>query len=286
MIVKQLSRSRPTFGQLLSYICDEKKWSLNQDKVKGFVLKHNIRGNSIPQWVAQFKSNEKNFRRVKRVDSVYMYHEILSWNDNRLLTVEKMKDMVEHYIKIRNPRAIYIAVPHFDKQYHVHICCSGIEYQTGKSTRLSKSGLKELQKAMQEYQQLKYPELSNSVVNYGKSLRKSLSDKEYRVKQKYSQDLDKEKIKQALKDCFSNVNSKQKFIDLLLSRGITLYHRGGKPYGIIFNKRRFRLQKFGYSEEVINGLDIAQSRSNDLTQIRNLKKHKELSRDKNATRLR
>ena len=53
-----------------------------------------------------------------------------------------MEEMAREYIRLRHPKGIFVAVPHFDKQhYHIHICATGIEFKTGKSLRLTKTEL-------------------------------------------------------------------------------------------------------------------------------------------------
>ena len=134
-----------------------------------FVITHNIKGNSVEEWHEQFKNNEQ-YRKSKRINSIMLTHEILSWHkeDAKEISLNKLEDMAREYIQNRNPNGIYVAVPHFDKEhYHVHICASGIEFRTGNTMRLSKKNMQELKQKIQQYQIEKYPELSNSIVNHG-----------------------------------------------------------------------------------------------------------------------
>ena len=50
---------------------------------------------------------------------------------------------------------------------HMHIVGSPLEVRSGKSIRMSKAEFSKLQQEMQTYQMEKYPELFNSVVDYG-----------------------------------------------------------------------------------------------------------------------
>jgi hypothetical protein len=64
------------------------------------------------------------------------------WDDAKHITIAKMEEMAREYIRLRHPKGIFVAVPHFDKQhYHIHICATGIEFKTGKSLRLTKTEL-------------------------------------------------------------------------------------------------------------------------------------------------
>ena len=71
-------------------------------------------------------------------------HEIISFHkdDAKNITLDKLEDIARQYVRERNEKGMFVAVPHFDKEhYHIHICASGIEYKTGKAMRLSKMDL-------------------------------------------------------------------------------------------------------------------------------------------------
>lgn len=143
---------------------------LFDEKGYSFIVSHNLKGNDIKEWVRQFQENE-TFRKCKRVNSVLLTHEIISFHkdDASNITLEKLEDIAHQYVKLRNDKGIFVAVPHFDKEhYHIHLCVSGIEYRSGKSMRLSKNELKKVKKQIQEYQLSKYPELSKSIVTHDK----------------------------------------------------------------------------------------------------------------------
>src|SRR6266513_2152857 len=111
--------------------------------------------------------------------------------------------MAREYIRQRNPRRIYVAIPHFDKEhYHIHICASGIEYKTGKSLRLTKPNLLALKKNIQQFQIEKFPELSKSVVGHGKKEKSLLTDKEYQIKLRTGRETNKEQVIGMLKTCY------------------------------------------------------------------------------------
>src|ERR1043166_3376049 len=168
MIVKIKSHKRASFGKLLHYMLDSKERLFDREK-KSFLVQHNLKGNSIVEWEKQYKENE--LLRLRRSnDSVVLTHEILSWHrdDAKQITLSKLEEMTREYIRLRNPKGLYIAVPHFDKEhYHVHICASGIEYKSGISLRLSKSDFQNLKKGIEAYQVELFPELSKSVVEHG-----------------------------------------------------------------------------------------------------------------------
>src|ERR1035437_6552326 len=169
MIIKIKSHKRPTFQNLLKYMINDKD-RLFDSEGRSFAITHNLKGDSITAWVKQFQTNEVK-RQRKRSDSVFLTHEIVSFHkeDAKNITLAKMETMAREYIKQRNPKGLYVAVPHFDKEhYHIHICASGVD-KTGMSLRLPKADLQKLKIEIQSYQHLNFPELAKSLVNHRQS---------------------------------------------------------------------------------------------------------------------
>lgn len=242
---------------------------VDQNK-RSFAVTHNLKGNTIAQWVKQYKENETH-RLRNRIDSVKLTHEILSWHkdDAKNISLEKMEAMAREYIQKRNPRGIYVAIPHFDKShYHVHICASGVEYKTGKSLRLSKIDLQKLKVDIQNYQKEKFPELSKSVVEHGKKDENRLTEKEYQLKLRTGRETEKEKLTAALKTCYKKSNSRETFFQLLKECGIKTYERGGKITGVVSDDKKFRFNRLGYTEDRLLYLDRSIIRESELKEMR------------------
>lgn len=276
MIIKIKSHKRQVFKQILEYMLNDKD-RLFDENMNSFAITHNLKGKTIAEWEEQYKANEQ-FRKVKRSDSVYLTHEILSWHkdDAKNVTLAKMEEMAREYVKQRNSKGIYVAVPHFDKQhYHIHICASGIEYKTGKSLRLTKAGLQKLKKDIQQYQIERFPELSKSVVQHGKKEKSLLTDKEYQIKLRTGRETDKEQLIGMLKTCYKKANSKETFLQLLKECNLTPYERGGKTSGIVFNNKKFRLKGLGFTSERLEELEITKKRRKELGNLRNEKDAKD-----------
>lgn len=242
---------------------------------RSFAITHNLKGDSITAWVKQFQANEQK-RQRKRSDSVYLTHEILSWHrdDAKNITLTKMEAMAREYIKQRNPRGLYVAVPHFDKEhYHIHICASGVD-KTGMSLRLPKCDLLKLKKDIQEYQIEKYPELSRSIVNHGKAREKSQaggaikSENEYQFKLRTGRESEKELLIGMLKTCYKMAVSKDDFFQKLKECGLETYERSGKITGIIKENIKFRFNRLGFTEERIEELDKSFNRGKELSASR------------------
>lgn len=274
MIIKIKSNKKPTFQSLLKYMFNNKD-RLKDSTNKSFTLAHNLKGNGIENWHKQLIQNE-HFRKVKRSNSVYFTHEILSWHkdDRKHLSLDKMEDMTKEYIAKRNPKGIYIATAHFDKgHFHVHILASGIEYRTGKALRMSRIEFSGLKKEMQEYQIAKYPELNKSVIKKQMKGNAKISDNEYQLKMRTDRATDKDQLIEIMKVCYKKACSIESFYELLEDRKISTYERAGKVTGVVFNKKKFRFSKLGVDEKlsslklIENNNLISQTKSKSLRKV-------------------
>lgn len=275
MIVKIKSHKKAGFKKLLNYMMFDKD-RLFDEQGKSFVITHNINGNSIDQWVKQYALNE-SFRKVKRSDSVILTHEILSWHrdDAKEISLEKLKEMTEEYIRLRNDGGVFVAVPHFDKQhYHVHICASGVGFRTGKSLRLSRNEFTKLKKDIQLFQQSQFPELSKSVVAHGKKEKGKMSDKEFQYKLRTGRDSKKEVLSAILKTCYKKAISKETFFELLSECKAVPYLRSGKVTGVTYEGLKFRFSRLGFEEKWLDRLDKNQDRISEMEKSRGGKEGK------------
>jgi hypothetical protein len=280
MIIKIKSHKRQVFKQILEYMLNDKDRLFDENK-NSFAITHNLKGKTVAEWQKQYKANEE-FRKTKRSDSVYLTHEILSWHrdDAKYITLAKMEEMAREYIRQRNPKGMFVAVPHFDKQhYHIHICASGIEYKTGKSLRLTKPELQNLKKNIQQFQIEQFPELSKSIVQHGRKDKSVLTDKEYQIKLRTGRETDKEQLIGMLKTCYKKANSKDTFFHLLRECKLVPYERGGKTSGIIFKNKKFRLKGLGFTQQRLEELDNSLIRKNELNKIRQNTKEKNPERE-------
>ncbi len=269
MIVKIKTRKTPSYRQILEYL-------LKNKEERSFLLKHNLKGNSIPEWEKQFKANE-TYRKFKRKDSVLLYHEIISFHkdDVKNISPEKLEDLTREYIKLRNPNGIFLAVMHTDKEHHhIHLCTSALEFRNGNSLRMSKEKFAELKKQIQNYQREKYPELSNSIVAHGKTEKKelALSDTEYQIKRRTGRASEKERLVGILKTCYKKADCKESFFELLKECGLKIYSRGGKVSGVWFANRKFRFNRIGFGEERMDELEKVRIKGKELSDMRGERK--------------
>ena len=269
MIVKIKSHKRAAFKQVLDYMVHNKDRLYDAYK-RSFAVTHNLKGNSVERWVQQFQENETH-RSFKRKDSVKLTHEILSWHkdDAKHLTLDKLEAMAREYIRLRNSKGMYVAVPHFDKDhFHLHVLASGVEYKTGKALRVSQADLQKLKVDIQNYQLDRFPELSKSTVGHGKKDEQLATEKEYQLRRRTGRESEKEKLIGVLKTCYKKADSRETFFELLGECGLPIYERGGKVYGVVRNDRKFRFNTLGYSIEGLENLDRSAARNVDLDKLR------------------
>lgn len=269
MIIKIKSHKRDSFQKILEYMLNDRQRVIDQ-KNNTFVITHNLNGKSISTWVKQYQQNEL-LRSYRRKDSVRLTHEIISWHrkDAKNITLDKLESMGREYIKHRNPNGIYVIVPHFDKDhYHLHVCASGVEYQTGKSLRLSKADLLKFKKGLQEFQKENFPELTNSIENHGANRRDSISDKEYQFKLRTGRATNREHFLSILVKCQKQSHSKDHFINLLQNHNLQTYERSGRLTGIIHDGIKFRFSRLGLSESFLKEIERTDLRSDNITALR------------------
>jgi len=270
MIVKIKSHKRAVFGRVLQYMVGSKDRLIDPNG-RSFIITHNLKSRSLANWEKQYRDNEA-LRLRHRKDSVLLTHEILSWHkdDSANMTLEKMEAIAREYIRQRNPKGLYVAVPHFDKEhYHVHLCVSGLEYKTGKSLRMSRSELGKLKKDIQQYQIEKYAELSKSTVRHGLGDRSAMTDTEYQIKRRTGRETGRELVSAMLKTCYKKANSKETFLELLKESGLKIYERSGKVTGVMQNDgTKFRFSRLGFTEERLRDLEKTNIRGRDLGRMR------------------
>lgn len=240
MIIKSKSRKQGSFRQLLQYMI------LGEERVPDSrIILHNIMGETLDDWVSEFQSNEKH-RLRKRKNSVKLYHEILAWHpeDTDYLNLNTIEDLTREYIQHRNPNGLYVGAIHLSQDhYHVHLCISGVEYQSGKPLRISKEDFRGVKEKVQTLEQSRYPELYYSRVEHGKKL----------VRERKSQP--RTKIKELIVEISRTSRSANQFLTKLKEKNCEIYFRRGKPTGILYQGKRHRFTTLGLSSEKMKYLE-------------------------------
>lgn len=267
MILKTMSH-KSTGGSkpLVSYLF---RYMLSQDVEQGHkvllkedtgtvIIKHNIRARDLAGVVREFNTNE-NFRLVKRKDSVKLFHQVISFSplDSKHITKRLLKDMAKHYIQLRGTDNLYVGtVHHFNpgsdeqKHVHIHLAVSGVR-TNGRSSRITKAQHNSINRAMQEYQIKKYPALKYSLPEFG-SRQSQQSRTQAKEAAKKNRQSHKEQLCTALEKIYSQSTSRKHFYELVAAEGFSLYERNHRVQGILYNGKKFRLERLGYTDQTFD----------------------------------
>ena len=274
MILKSLSRSRPDYANLLNYIFND------HDTVRGkeaFVLKKNLSGNSIEQWVKQYKFNEAN-RIHQRKNNVKIFHEVISFSrhDTPNITPAKIKAIGKKYLQLRGENIMTIGTVHHNRDHiHLHFCVSPVEIETGRSIRVSRDTFRKLKNELQQFHLEKFPEIKNSTVDHNKKKMERTSEKEYQMK-KRGMVSEREKVKNILDMIYLKSTSVNEFIQGVQSNGLQIYYRSGKVYGIR-GARKMRFSSLGIN---LYELEKKYEMMVEFLKLRDHPNHRNLGRDK------
>ncbi|SDR66939.1 Relaxase/Mobilisation nuclease domain-containing protein [Polaribacter sp. KT25b] len=259
MLIKMLSRSlsRPNLPQLIRYINEGKT---HFDNEKNFILRHNTLGKNTKEVAEDFKQNNKFIKQGKQ-KRIGVQHIILSFHpkEKLFLNTEKLFGFAQKFSELMNfNSAITFGRVHFEKEnIHLHFAVSASQFGNGKSRRISKQRLKEIQIDMNRYQQ-KFPELKHSLLylpELEKSKKSTLTgiplpekmketDGSIRAKKRGQKSL-LENIKEKLISIAKKYPKKEDFLKSIeKEEDFSVYTRNGKPTGIITEtNKKFRFTR-------------------------------------------
>ncbi len=270
MLIKILSRhtnSAQLVKYALRYVTKEKTSVRKDDMI--ILAKHHLRNNSVEGLIAEFKENEK-FRLTKRKNSVAIYHSILSFHKNNRndITLSMLKNITKHYITLRAPNCLNLAVAHFEKQHiHCHILTSGTQIN-GKSARISKEQFMLLMAAMESYQQVHYPQLEQSKIDHKRTKDKQTLIKSFSSNRKSIS----HSIQAIISQSHQQAHSHSDFVEVLHKTGHDLYYRNGIPQGVLVNNKKFRLTILGFDPvQLLAELDEKESHNKEIFEMQMLR---------------
>lgn len=224
-----------------------------QNDGRHFIIKHNVRGESMEEWVQSFLENEE--RRIhQRRNNTVVSHVILAFSREDTPNISKaiLQDIGKEYIRLFNPRSMCVVVPHYDKAHiHLHFCFSGIEYMTGKTMRISRQEFQKLKDDVQIYQRKRYPELYHSIVNHHSTNQRGLNERDgaYYANKK-NRKTRKEKIRSLVREAFESSGTVQELTTALQANNMKVYYRNNKLSGIVYKNRNYRLGRLGFEKEL------------------------------------
>ncbi len=272
MIVKSLSR-KTNISQLVEYLFAQTKTTSTP-----LIITHNLKSKTIPEWVAEFSSNEK-YRLHPRSNGVKIYHTILSFAapDTPYLAPESLIKIAKKFIALRGRESIYLGTAHYDRGHvHLHIIMSGTKYKTGEANRISKQDFLKLKQELDRYQREYFPKLIHSLPIHTPTSNLSEQHTSYLSKNHRGH---LEQLTSMLTIAYSKAISLSDFINQIELLGYKLYYRNSHVQGILHEGKKYRLSTLGYKpnqlqsfhapalQTVIEELSAIRSRSASLSNI-------------------
>lgn len=228
---------------------------------------------------AEFQANARHL--PPRKNGVALYHEIISLSpaDGARLTdreaVHILYTLADFYLERRAHGALACGIIHLDRgNPHLHLVISANRIGQAKKLRLSQNEFRDIKRELEAYQRLRYPELTHSRVNHGLATPEQgrpqqrpgapathpiLSSPEHQRQKRLERQgkhepSRKEHLHQLLLNAFTVCNSPEQFTALLTEHEITLYHRSGRPSGLIANDKKYRFTTLGLESQLQQAL--------------------------------
>jgi len=242
MIIKSMSRKSKSFSQLYDYLTRD---------TSSFTFSRNTYANSNnkKEFVHEFYTNARHIRDSR--GKVYMYHEVLSLEENSL-SQERQKeillDMADKYLYQRAEDHLAFGVIHEEKKtMHLHLMISANEIEGDRRVRLSKQEFSAIQQRMENYKNQKYKELSQSFMYHKQKELSKEKQPEQELKNRGVKSI-KDEIKEELAKTFAKATSSTYLENHLKSMGYKMYTRG-KTQGITYKNKNYRLKTLGLEKE-------------------------------------
>lgn len=242
-----MSRKDLSFKQLVSYfekedVADRFAWNLystieNKEEI-----------------IKEFMDNAEYIKKAR--GSVYMYHEVLSLQENNL-NLERQKEILQEltklYVQKRADEHLLYGVIHQDTSHiHMHLMISSNKIAHNKRVRLSKSELAQIQAEVEQYKNIKFKDELEPTYHYQKDRVKTKekikeSVKEQEIKHRRKKQTKKEWINEQLKEIFDKSLSNDAMEKSLKAKGFKIYTRKTTS-GVTFENKKYRFKTLGLEQ--------------------------------------
>jgi hypothetical protein len=180
-----------------------------------------------------------------------------------------LKDMANEFIKLRGDNNLYLITKHEDRDHvHLHVAISSAQLN-GMSSRVTKEKYAEIKKSLDSIQRLRYPQLTNSLPEHGKS-KQSRSHESKLEKIKFAERNEKATLLKLLETTYEKSTSTEHFLSQIAVHGFQPYYRAGRFQGIK-GVHKFRLTTLNFKEK-LQALDARQAKQEkSLAQLKELR---------------
>ena len=238
-----MSRKDRSFSNLYDYLTrDSENYSFTKNTYSHSKDKENL--------INEFIQNSEYLDQARGKN--YMYHELLSLEENNL-SLERQKeillDLANKYLNARAKNHLSFGVIHEDKNnIHLHLMISANEVEGQKRIRLSKKEFSLIQKHLENFKNEKFKELSKTkIYQKQKDLSKDKQN-EQELKHKRNKKSTKDQIKEDLENSFKKATSRSYLKNHLKNLGYEIYERG-QTIGVMYNNKKYRLKTLGIDLE-------------------------------------
>lgn len=233
--------------------------------MQGDPIIHNLYadGTDLSAVNREFRANARHC--PPRKNGVMLYHEILSIaKDNRYsVTPEILTDLAQKYIALRACEALVFGTIHFDeKNPHVHLMISGNLAHRPEKLRLSKLEFDQVKRDLETYQKEKYPFLTHSLVfeqGRGRGEQKEKPSKTRETPKNFSESertrrlhqqgraepSQKDRLRDHIRSSLVGAFSLSDLSERLREHHISLYFRGNRLAGVVFQEKKYRFRTLG-----------------------------------------
>ena len=274
MIIKTLSRKKPSFFQLYDYMLDGAE-------DKDFIISRNIINPHNRKKVLD--ELNKNYKLLpKRKDGNALYHDIISFPHQKNIPIKRQKeilyDIANRYLEKRAENNMSFGVIHEEKDHlHCHLMISSNEKHSDTRHRISKTQLLEIQKELENYKLQEYPELGQNRLytrerTRDKANRTSQSkDRENQLKHRTKEESRAEIIQEKVAKSLLSSYTIKEFEKNLQKQGFEFYVRGNTA-GIIdkSDSTKYRLKRLDLETQYQNLLEFEKSREKEIEKIREI----------------
>jgi hypothetical protein len=274
MIIKNMSRKKDSFAQLMEYVTRE-------EMTEGYEIYHNTFGMTPAEVTAEFQENASHLRNKGVYNT--LYHEIHSITRAERLSLEeqknKLKEIAELWIAKRAEGNIAFAALHDDKEdnLHYHIVISANKLGSIKRNFYKKASYNSMRVEHEKYVLETYPELEQKIA-IGKKSQDRKSQEAIEMMKRTGRMPKREEVLERLDMVFSSSDLKQT-VASLEAQGLYFY-KNGKNFGVQDTRtgKNYRLKKLdvmGKFEEFRDRVQLVVTKKDVIRKVRSDKYSRE-----------
>ena len=133
---------------------------------------------------------------------------------------------------------------------------------------MNKSRFTAIKRTMQAHQQERYPGITRSIADHGRTARGVRNEREVAMTLRTGLASRREQVATKLRAVFGRCGSLAAFRDALQEQGMELYLRNARPQGVRVDGVKYRLSSLGIDRDALTRMERAPARRADLLALR------------------